>query len=109
MNISYAVGSSYYWSYIFLLHSSPGEFDFYSLPVMSLRGERWVGLMLKSAEAITLTPIKSNDLDLDTLLLSPLVLLFPGAPGCWQICVVQGWESFNAGTLHSRKSHIIVT
>lgn len=33
MNIPYAAGSSYYWSYISLFHSSPGEFDIYHLPV----------------------------------------------------------------------------
>ena len=67
--------------FIFLLHSSPGEFDIYCLPVMSLRGERWVSLVLKSAEAITLTPVKLSNY-LDTFLFSPLVLLFLGAFGC---------------------------
>lgn len=99
-HISYVAGCSYDWSYIFLLHSSPGEFDIYSLPAMSLRGEKWVSLMLKSAEAITLTPIKLSN-DLDTLLPSPLVLLFPRSTWMLTDLCNSSLESFSGGTLYS--------
>lgn len=53
MYIFYVASSSYHWSYIFLLHLSPGEFDVYSLPVNESQNREMGQFGLKSADTDT--------------------------------------------------------
>lgn len=70
MHISYSAALSYHWSYIVLLHSSPGEFDISSLLECESSRREMGQFEAKSAEAIILIPRELSS-DQDIFLLSP--------------------------------------
>lgn len=69
-HMSYSAALSYHWSYIVLLHSSPGEFDVYSLLECESSRREMGQFEAKSAEAVILIPRESSG-DQDIFLLSP--------------------------------------